>query len=92
MLSVDYPMFSAVRIEDGVLYFDAYTVSGEGAKVVDSFAIQKDKTQGDIAEGYTPPADENVSNDSFNATLKKIIEVITKIVTIVMSIAKWYIF
>ncbi len=93
ILSVDYPMFSAVEIEDGILYFDAYYVTDKGTEAADSFAIQKDKTQGDIAEGYNPPADENAdNNDSFNATLKKIADVLKKIITVVMNIAKWYIF
>ncbi len=92
ILSVDYPMFSAVEIEDGVLYFDAYYVTADGAKSADSFAIQKDKTQGDIAEGYVPPADENTQQDSFTATLVKIKDVLVKIVTILMNIAEWYIF
>ena len=92
ILSVDYPMFSAVEIEDGILYFDAYYVTADGAEVADSFAIQKDKTQGDIAEGYIPPADENEAQDSFTATLKKIADVLKKIITVVMNIAKWYIF
>ena len=92
ILSVDAPMFSAVEIIDGVLYFDAYCVTDKGAEAVDSFAIQKDKTQGDVAEGYTPPADESAENNSFTATLAKIKDVLTKIVTVLLNIAKWYIF
>jgi 3',5'-cyclic AMP phosphodiesterase CpdA len=92
ILSVDAPMFSAVEIKDGVLYFDAYYVTADGAQIADSFAIQKDKTQGDVAEGYTPPADDNIQQDDFTATLKKIAEVLRKIITVVMNIAKWYIF
>ena len=92
ILSVDYPMFSAVEIEDGVLYFDAYYVTADGVEIADSFAIQKDKTQGDVAEGYTPPADDNAAQDGFTSTLKKIVEVLKKIITVVMNIAKWYIF
>ena len=92
ILSVDAPMFSAVEIRDGILYFDAYSVSDAGTEAVDSFAIQKDKTQGDVAEGYVPPADENSTEDSFTDTLKKIAEVLVKIITVLMNIAKWYIF
>ena len=93
ILSVDYPMFSAVEIEDGVLYFDAYYVTADGTEIADSFAIQKDKAQGDVAEGYVPPADsEDESSDSFISALKKIAEVLRKIITVVMNIAKWYIF
>jgi hypothetical protein len=92
ILSVDAPMFSAAEIRDGVLYFDAYSVTENGSESVDSFAIQKDKTQGDIAEGYTPPADDSASEESFTDTLKKIAEVLVKIITVLMNIAKWYIF
>ena len=92
ILSVDAPMFSAVEIRDGILYFDAYSVSDAETETVDSFAIQKDKTQGDVAEGYTPPTDETAAEDSFTDTLKKIAEVLVKIITVLMNIAKWYIF
>jgi 3',5'-cyclic AMP phosphodiesterase CpdA len=92
ILSVDAPMFSAVEIRDGVLYFDAYTVTDDGAKSVDSFAIQKDKTQGDIAEGYTPPADNDTAEDSFLSFVKNIADVFRKILTVLMNITKWYIF
>lgn len=92
ILSVDYPMFSAVNIRDGVLYFDAYYVTNDGTEIADSFAIQKDTTQGDIADGYTPPADESSEDNNFNATLKKIADVLTKIITVLINIAKWYIF
>lgn len=92
ILSVDAPMFSAVKIRDGVLYFDAYCVTDSGAQEVDSFAIQKDKTQGDVAEGYIPPAEEGSNEDSFITTLKKVFEVFEKILTVVMNIARWYIF
>ncbi len=92
MLSVDYPMFSAVRIEDGVLYFDAYTVTDDGAKVVDSFAIQKDKSQGDIAEGYTPPADDKDETSKGSDAIGKILSFLMKVANVLMNIAKWYIF
>ena len=92
ILSVDAPMFSAVEIRDGILYFDAYSITNEGAKAVDSFAIQKDKTQGDVAEGYTPPAEESTTENSFVSTLKSVAEVLVKIITVLVNIAKWYIF
>ena len=90
ILSVDAPMFSAVEIRDGILYFDAYSITDKGAEAVDSFAIQKDKTQGDVAEGYIPPADDTA--EAGNDTLKKIVEIMVKILTVLMNIAKWYIF
>lgn len=89
ILSVDAPMFSAVRVVDGVLYFDAYTVTDEGATSVDSFAIQKDKTQGDVAEGYTPPAEDPVEEKS-ETFFEKLIAVVTKIVKVLSNIMKIY--
>jgi hypothetical protein len=91
ILSVDYPMFSAVEIKDGVLYFDAYSVTEDGAKAVDSFAIQKDKAQGDVAENYIPeevPEEESKSSD----IISKAISFIKKFADVIMNIAKWYIF
>ena len=90
ILSVDAPMFSAVEIRDGVLYFDAYSVTDKGAQIADSFAIQKDKTQGDVAENYTPPADD--STPEKKDTLSKILSFMMKIMTVLMNIAKWYMF
>ena len=92
ILSVDYPMFTAVRIEDGILYFDAYSVTENGAETADSFAIQKDTAQGDIAEGYTPPADDSATVSEGADTIGKIISILMKILTVVMNIAKWYVF
>ena len=92
ILSVDYPMFTAVRIEDGILYFDAYSVTENGAETADSFAIQKDTAQGDIAEGYTPPADNSATVSEGADTIGKIISILMKILTVVMNIAKWYVF
>lgn len=85
MLSVDAPMFSAVEIVDGVLYFNAYSVEADGAKSVDRFAIQKDITQGTVEEGYTE--DESVSQrhpffeffDIIRVIIEKVIDVINKL-------------
>ena len=92
ILSVDYPMFTAVRIEDGILYFDAYSVTEKGAEAADSFAIQKDITQGDIAEGYTPPADDKADTSEGADTIGKILSFLKKLITVVINIAKWYVF
>ena len=46
-LNPETPMFSAIRVRDGVLYFDAYTVNGDTVEKVDSFAIRKDTSQGE---------------------------------------------
>lgn len=92
ILSVDAPIFSAVEIKDGILYFDAYSVTDKGAENIDSFAIQKDKAQGDIAEGYVPPANDKDSSSEFIDTINKIVSFMQKVVSVLMNIAKWYIF
>ena len=92
LLSVDYPIFSAVRIEDGILYFDAYSITDKGAENIDSFAIQKDKTQGTVAEGYTPPVDDSSEESKGSDSIGKALEFIKKFLTVVLNIAKWYIF
>ena len=90
MFGVDAPMFSAVEIEDGVLYFTAYTVDEKGATVADKFAIQKDTTQGDVAEGYTEPAVEEEKTNKVLDTINKIVEVLVKIVKVMLNIYKLY--
>lgn len=91
VFSLETPMFSAVKIVDGVLYFDAYTVTDEGTTAVDSFAIQKNTAQGDEAEGYTPPAKEPVEDNS-ESFFEKAFSVLKKILKVMMNIAKIYIF
>ena len=91
VFSLETPMFSAVKIVDGVLYFDAYTVTDEGTTAVDSFAIQKDTTQGDEAEGYTPPAKEPTEDNS-ESFFEKAFSVLKTILKVMMNIAKIYFF
>ena len=90
MLGVDAPMFSAIEIEDGVLYFTAYTVTEDGAAVADKFAIQKNTSQGDVAEGYTEPPVEEEKENKVLSTIQKIVEVLVKIVKVVLNIYKLY--
>ena len=88
ILAVDAPMFSAVRIEDGVLYFDAYTVSEEGTESVDRFAIRKDKTQGDVNEDYADTDDDNENGSSSGNALSffaKIKEVFAKVTNVIKN-------
>lgn len=87
ILSVDAPMFSSVEIVDGILYFNAYTVTDDGAVSVDRFAIQKDITQGTVEENYTEPEDEQPSeeNESFIA---KFIKAFKKIISAIMNMIK----
>ena len=90
MLGVDAPMFSAIEIEDGVLYFTAYTVDENGAAIADKFAIQKNTAQGDVAEGYTEPEEPAEESNTFIETVKKVVEVLVKIVKVMLNIYKLY--
>ncbi len=85
ILSVDAPMFSAVEIVDGILYFDAYSVTDDGAENVDRFAIQKDITQGTVEENYT----EEEENDS--SPLVKLLTVVKTIMEKLVAIIKSFI-
>lgn len=92
ILSFDSPMFSAVRIVDGILYFDAYQVTENGAENVDRFAIQKDTTQGDVNTEYVEPEEpgENECDDALG-TMIKILEVLMKVLRVVMNVFNIYI-
>lgn len=84
ILSVDAPMFSAVRIVDGILYFDAYQVTENGAESVDRFAIQKDITQGDVNTEYVDPdGTETDENDECNDIIEAILDFLTKVFKII---------
>ena len=89
ILSVDYPMYSAVRIVDGVLYFDAYEVTENGSEKVDSIAIQKDTTQGDINTEYVEP--EVPEEEEKDATLHSILDILFKILKVMLNIFGMYI-
>lgn len=89
-MGLETPMFSAIRIEGGVLYFDAYTVTDEGATVVDRFAIQKDKTQGDVVEDYKE-AEEEVNTEEATSFVKTFFSTLVKLFTIAFNIYKIYI-
>ena len=89
-MGLETPMFSAIRIEDGVLYYDAYTVTDEGAVSVDRFAIQKDKTQGTVVEDYVE-AEEELETDEAVTFLKTFVEYIVKILKVLINIYKIFI-
>lgn len=94
ILSVDAPMFSAVRIVDGILYFDAYQVTENGAESVDRFAIQKDTAQGDINTDYVDPddtEDENSECDDFISVMLEILTKIFKVIDVLLNIFRLYI-
>lgn len=85
IVSVDAPMFSAVEIKDGILYFTAYTVKDGAANPVDRIAIQKNIDQGTVAPDYDE-AQEEAEKESILSVLKTIIETILKIFKIVLNI------
>ena len=85
ILSVDAPMFSAVEIVDGILYFNAYSVTDDGAENVDRFAIQKDITQGTVEEGYTEEEDEATATP-----LIKLLTVIRGLLEKIVAFAKTF--
>ena len=89
ILSVDYPMYSAVRIVDGVLYFDAFEVTDEGSVKVDSIAIQKDTTQGEGNTEYVVP--EVPEEEEKNATLNSFLDTLFKILKVLLNIFGMYI-
>lgn len=89
ILSVDYPMYSAVRIVDGVLYFDAFEVTDEGSVKVDSIAIQKDTAQGDVNTEYVEP--EVPEEEEKDATIHSILDTLFKILKVLLNIFGMYI-
>ena len=91
ILSVDYPMYSAVRIEDGILYFDAYQVTDNGSERVDSFAIQKDTAQGDVNTEYVEPEVPSEEKDELSLTLSRFLEIIFRILRVLLNIVDIYI-
>lgn len=89
ILSVDYPMYSAVRIVDGILYFDAYEITENGSEKVDSIAIMKDKSQGDVNKDYVEPETPEVDNG--DATISSVLDILFKILKILLNVFKIYI-
>ena len=90
VFSLDEPMFASVEIRDGVLYFNAYGVDENGAQNVDRFAIQKDKTQGEVVSDYKE-AEEEEKNDRVKNFFKTFFEYIVKIFKVILNIFKIYI-
>lgn len=91
-LPVENPMFSAIEIIDGVLYFNAYSV-GEGETVsVDRFAIQKDIAQGEAYPDYVDPDYKEPEEAKEKSLIAKLLELMLKIVKIIYKIGDWYFF
>ena len=92
ILSVDAPMYSAIEIVDGVLYFKAYKLENGESVCVDRFAIQKDLTQGEAYPDYVDPDYEAPGSDSEEKTgFKKFLEIIFKILQVLVNIVDIYI-
>ena len=87
----DAPMFAAVQIKDGVMYVDAYLVNGDEIVKVDSYAIQKDKTQGEQVPRNEWPTDIDSSAFSLKA-FEKFINIIKKIFTVMNNFMKVFAF
>ena len=84
-------MFCAVQIKDGVMYVDAYLVDGDTAVKADSYAIQKDTSQGEVAPRSEWPAENSAAQFSMKA-LEKFINIIKKILTVMNNFMKIFIF
>ncbi len=88
--SVDAPMFAAIQIEDGVLYFDAYAIQGDEATAVDRFAIQKDINQGEVVDD-PHDAEEEYKENEVLAFFKTMLDYIVKILKVIVNIIEIYI-
>ena len=89
--SVDAPMFAAVQIEDGVLYFDAYTTKDGETTAIDRMAIQKDTTQGEVDPNPPEEIEENLEEEDVMATLKTIFNHLIKFFKVLLNIVRIYI-
>ena len=81
ILNFDAPMYSAYEIKDKVLYMKAYAVKDGKTVCVDSFAIQKDPSQGKTVD-YTedvPQENEPSSFESFLQKFKDAAEIFSKL-------------
>lgn len=86
IIDVDASMFSALEIDGGVLYFDAYTVDGDNATNVDSFAIQKDTSQGNYAGDCEDVSAAEKNNAGENNFFKKLIDFLKKFVAFFVNL------
>ncbi|MGN1195789.1 MAG: hypothetical protein ACI4SB_09920, partial [Acutalibacteraceae bacterium] len=89
--SVDAPMFAAIQIEDGVLYFDAYTTKDGETTSIDRMAIQKDTTQGEVDPNPPEEIEEDLEKEDFISTLKTIFSYILKVFKVLLNIVRIYI-
>lgn len=82
-------MFSSIQIKDGVLYFNAYLVEGDETTCVDSFAIQKDVSQGEVLDPELWP-EEELPQEETEDLMAKIIELFKKILNVLWNIFNIY--
>lgn len=85
IIDVDTSMFSAVTVDGGVLYFDAYTVDGDTVTNIDSFAIQKDTQQGEYAGDC-----EDVSAEEKNSSSSSLLDLLNSFIAFVKKILKFF--
>lgn len=91
IIDVSASVFSAIEIDGGVLYFDAYTVDGDNTTCIDSFAIQKDTTQGDYAGDCEDVSAEKQNNTNEDDFFTKLVDFFKKIATVILNIYKlWF--
>lgn len=91
VFAVDLPMFTAIRIDGDLMYFDAYTVSENSATSVDRFAIQKsDRTLDNERTDYQE-AEEELNESEALTFLETLLGYLIKIFKIVLNIYKIYI-
>ena len=91
IVNADAPMFCAVQIKDGVVYVDAYLVDGDTTVKVDSYAIQKDTSQGEVAPKSEWPLENSAIRFSMKA-FEKFINIIKKIFTVLNNFMKIFVF
>ena len=91
IIDVYASMFSAIEIDGGILYFDAYTVDGENTECVDSFAIQKDVNAGEYAGDCEDVSADKQNNTADENIFTKLIDFIKRIGRIIFNIYKlWF--
>lgn len=91
IVDADAPMFAAIQIKDGVMYVDAYLVDGDEAVKVDSYAIQKDTSQGETLPKEEWPTDNDTLQISLRA-FKRFIELLKRILTAMNNFMKVFLF
>lgn len=82
-------MFSSIQIKDGILYFNAYLVDGDEVTCVDSFAIQKDVSQGEVLDSELWP-EEELTQEETESLMAKIVAIFKKVLKVLWNIFNIY--